>query len=69
MKVTHEGALSFAKKLLLQMYSTLGATYEGTLRKHMHLANGYVRDTVVFSIIDSEWPQVKEKLAIMLQRP
>ncbi|WP_236645789.1 hypothetical protein [Brevibacillus sp. VP] len=25
---------------------------------------GYVRDTVMFSIIDSEWPQVKEKLAI-----
>ncbi|MGG0871951.1 hypothetical protein [Brevibacillus laterosporus] len=51
------------------MYSTLGATYEGTLRKHMRLANSYVRDTVMFSIIDSEWPQVKDKLAIMLQRP
>lgn len=35
----------------------------------MRLANSYVRDTVMFSIIDSEWPQVKEKLAIMLQRP
>lgn len=46
----------------------IGATYEGTLRKHMRLANGYVRDTAMFSIIDSEWPQVKEKLALMMQR-
>ncbi|QOT00051.1 GNAT family N-acetyltransferase [Brevibacterium sp. JNUCC-42] len=44
----------------------IGATYEGTLRKNMRLANGFVRDTVMFSIIDSEWDQVKEKLALML---
>lgn len=35
-------------------------------RKHMRLANGYVRDTIMFSIIDSKWTQVKEKLAGML---
>ena len=40
----------------------LGATYEGTLRAH-HIAKGdYIRDTMVFSIIYSEWPKVKERL-------
>ncbi len=40
----------------------LGATYEGTLRAH-HIAKGnYIRDTMVFSIIYSEWPEVKERL-------
>ncbi|WP_158006882.1 GNAT family N-acetyltransferase [Piscirickettsia litoralis] len=33
----------------------LGATKEGTLRKHMTLANGYTRDSVVFSILKTEW--------------
>lgn len=40
----------------------LGATEEGILRKHMILEDGYIRDTVIFSIIKSEWPQVKSKL-------
>lgn len=40
----------------------LGAQKEGILRQHRVLYDGYVRDTVMFSIIDKEWPQVKERL-------
>lgn len=37
----------------------LGARQDGVLRNHKRHANGTPRDTVVFSIIDSEWPAVK----------
>ncbi len=40
----------------------LGAVKEGVLRKHMIIHDGYVRDTVMYSIIDTEWPAVKERL-------
>ncbi|KFN01970.1 N-acetyltransferase [Bacillus clarus] len=40
----------------------LGATKEGVLRNERRLPNGYVRDAVVYSIIASEWPVVKEQL-------
>ncbi|MGF9945463.1 GNAT family protein [Priestia megaterium] len=40
----------------------LGATQEGVIRKHMVLSDGYVRDSVIFSIIDNEWPFVKKRL-------
>lgn len=40
----------------------LGAREEGTLRRHMIAADGRVRDTVYFSIIDAEWPAVREAL-------
>jgi RimJ/RimL family protein N-acetyltransferase len=40
----------------------LGAKQEGILRKHMVMANGYVRDSVAFSVIDEEWPAVKAGL-------
>ena len=46
----------------------LGATQEGVFRKHMLLADGHVRDTVYFSIVDEEWPQVKAKLQAKMQR-
>lgn len=41
----------------------LGAMREGVFRRHMVLPDGHVRDTVYFSIIREEWPQVKAKLA------
>jgi RimJ/RimL family protein N-acetyltransferase len=44
----------------------IGATQEGIFRKHLVTASGRIRDTVYFSIIDSEWPAVKAKLAAML---
>lgn len=40
----------------------IGATEEGTLRRHMITWSGRLRDTVYFSILDSEWPRVKQDL-------
>lgn len=40
----------------------LGAVKEGILRKHMITRTGYIRDTVMYSIIDTEWQAAKEKL-------
>lgn len=37
----------------------LGAKQDGILRAHMRQPAGYVRDTVVFSIVASEWPGVR----------
>ena len=45
----------------------LGAKQDGVLRKHMRMANGQHRDTVVFSIIDGEWPMVKRHLSFKLE--
>ncbi|HXB54141.1 MAG TPA: GNAT family protein [Vicinamibacteria bacterium] len=45
----------------------LGAVEEGTLRKHRITASGRVRDTVYFSVVDSEWPAVKARLALLLR--
>ncbi len=45
----------------------LGAVKEGVLRNERKLPNGYVRDAVVYSIISSEWPSVKEKLLEKLE--
>jgi RimJ/RimL family protein N-acetyltransferase len=44
-----------------QAIERLGAVREGTLRKHMNV-RGYQRDTVYYSILDSEWPAVKGRL-------
>jgi RimJ/RimL family protein N-acetyltransferase len=40
----------------------LGAHYEGTLRNQRIRPDGSYRDTVIFSVIESEWPQVKAGL-------
>jgi RimJ/RimL family protein N-acetyltransferase len=40
----------------------LGAVKEGVLRKHVLTRGGYQRDTVMYSIVDSEWHAVKERL-------
>ncbi len=40
----------------------LGAVREGTLRRHMRLPDGYIRDTVYYSILADEWPAVKARL-------
>ena len=46
----------------------LGAVREGVLRKHIILWDGFIRDTVYYSILDSEWPEVKRRLEHLLQR-
>ena len=43
----------------------IGAKEEGTLRRHVLTWTGRVRDSVYFSILDNEWPQVKVKLEAM----
>ncbi|HKP53920.1 MAG TPA: GNAT family protein [Chloroflexia bacterium] len=44
----------------------LGAKLEGTLRKHVVMPDGFLRDTVMYSIIDDEWPGVKAGLEARL---
>jgi RimJ/RimL family protein N-acetyltransferase len=45
----------------------IGAREEGTFRNHMITASGRIRHTVYFSIIDSEWPNVKGALEAKLR--
>lgn len=40
----------------------LGAKREGVLRRYQTRSNGFIRDTVMFSIIEEEWPAVKAGL-------
>lgn len=40
----------------------LGAVQEGILRNHKTVADGFVRNTVFFSILDREWPEAKARL-------
>ena len=40
----------------------IGATQEGILRQHVRCASGRMRDTVYFSILASEWPDVRRRL-------
>ena len=46
----------------------LGAKEEGVLRNHLIVETGRVRDSVVFSIIDSEWESVKEALQTKIEK-
>lgn len=46
----------------------LGAQREGVLRKHRIIADGYIRDTVVYSILKEEWPVIKSNLHEKLNR-
>jgi N-acetyltransferase len=46
----------------------LGGVREGVLRRHLRLPDGYIRDTVYYSILDDEWPSVKERLTARLNR-
>ncbi|MEQ8826604.1 MAG: GNAT family protein, partial [Parvibaculum sp.] len=46
----------------LAAIAKLGAMREGVFRRHMVLPDGHVRDTVYFSIIREEWPEVRARL-------
>ncbi|MGJ8688504.1 MAG: GNAT family N-acetyltransferase [Gammaproteobacteria bacterium] len=46
----------------------LGAKQDGVLRNHSIEADGAYRDTVVFSILESEWPSVAKNLRFQLER-
>jgi len=46
----------------------IGALKEGVLRNHMILPTGRIRHSVYYSILDSEWPEIKLRLREMLDR-
>jgi N-acetyltransferase len=46
----------------------LGAVREGVLRRHIRLPDGFLRDTVYYSILSDEWPAVKARLEERLAR-
>ncbi len=46
-----------------QAIERLGAKQDGLLRRHMIMPDGHIRDTVVYSIIREEWPEVKAELS------
>jgi N-acetyltransferase len=46
----------------------IGAMKEGVLRKERIIEDGYIRDTVYYSIVKEEWPGVKKELLSKLQQ-
>ncbi len=48
-------------------FARLGTQRDGVLRNHIRHADGTPRDTVVFSIIDTEWAGVKRHLPFRLE--
>ncbi len=56
LKTDHENKRSQAA------IARIGATYEGTLRSHMVRKDGSSRNSMYYSILSSEWPEVKAKL-------
>lgn len=51
-----------------QAIAALGAKRDGVIRHHQPRRDGTVRDTVIFSILAAEWPDVKRHLALRLTR-
>ncbi|ODS64906.1 MAG: GNAT family N-acetyltransferase [Arenimonas sp. SCN 70-307] len=45
----------------------LGAHFDGILRRQMRMPDGHLRDTAVYSILDSEWPVVRRNLDFLLE--
>lgn len=41
---------------------SMGMTYEGTLRQHARVRDGYLRDSAVYSFIADEWPEKKRHI-------
>ncbi|MEO8510883.1 MAG: GNAT family protein [Chloroflexota bacterium] len=46
----------------------LGGVREGVLRRHMRLPDGFIRDTVYYSILRDEWPAVRARLEERIAR-
>ncbi|MBI5952981.1 MAG: GNAT family N-acetyltransferase [Chloroflexi bacterium] len=46
----------------------IGAKWEGVLRNHMILPDGRIRHSVFYSVLDSEWAEVKKNLEAMMKR-
>jgi RimJ/RimL family protein N-acetyltransferase len=52
----------------LRAIERIGAKREGILRNHFILPDGVIRDSVFYSVIESEWPGVKDRLTELLLR-
>jgi RimJ/RimL family protein N-acetyltransferase len=52
-----------------QSLEKLGAVAEGILRRSAIMPDGVIRDTLIYSILDSEWEAVKQRLEQRMQRP
>jgi RimJ/RimL family protein N-acetyltransferase len=46
----------------------IGAVKEGVLRNHMILPDGHYRHSVYYSVLDTEWPDVKKRLEEMMEK-
>jgi RimJ/RimL family protein N-acetyltransferase len=46
----------------------IGAAREGVLRNHMILPDGFIRHSVFYSILDTEWESVKKRLEEMMEK-
>ena len=46
----------------------IGATREGVLRNHMIVQNDFLRDSVYFSVLVGEWPEVKTRLQALREQ-
>jgi RimJ/RimL family protein N-acetyltransferase len=51
-----------------QAIAALGAKKDGVIRHHHARRDGTVRDTVIYSILAVEWPDVKRHLELRLDR-
>jgi len=51
-----------------QAIERLGAVREGVLRRQRRMWDGFIRDTVYYSILDHEWPAVKARLEGLLRK-
>jgi RimJ/RimL family protein N-acetyltransferase len=47
----------------------IGGIREGTLRRHLRMPDGHIRDSVYFSILADEWPAVRDRLEARLSVP
>ena len=45
----------------------LGATFEGILRAHQITRDGMLRDTAVYSVLQNEWPGIRERIRTRLR--
>lgn len=53
-------------KALLAL-TRLGATREGSIRSHLRMVDGTRQDTLIFSILNNEWPEIEERLSRRLK--
>ncbi len=52
----------------IQALERIGASREGVLRKHMIVQSDHARDSVYFSVIDDDWPEVRKRLQALVGR-